>query len=338
MERIIKTGVLSFGMSGSLFHCPFLNLHSGFELKGVVERNEKKAHLTYDKIQSYHSVDAILNNPEIELIVVNTPSPTHFDFALQAIRANKHVLVEKPFTVTSKEAAKLFEEGKKNNCMVMPFQNRRYDGDFLSVKQVVESGSLGSLIEVHFRYDRYNYNISYNKTKEQPLPGNGMLYNLGPHVIDAAIALFGLPVKWSVITKSNRPNSKIDDYAHCHLEYGNGLQVFIAVSLLVANAQRSFVLHGTKGSYVKDRCDVQEMQLQSGMKPNDKDYGIELPNSEGILTTIEDGIVKHEKIKSEKSSYIHVFEDVYQTIKNGKPYPVTENQIMAQIGILESGK
>ncbi len=133
-----------------------------------------------------------------------------------------------------------------------------------------------------------------------------------------------------------RPNTQIDDYAHIHLVYPKGLQVFISTSLLVADSQPAFVLHGTRGSYIKHRTDVQEKQLQEGMKPDDPLYGIELPENKGILTTISNnGIRKQEKIASVKSSYLNVFDDVYQTIREGKPYPVTEKQIMQQLEILE---
>jgi predicted dehydrogenase len=336
MNRVIKTGVLSYGMSGRLFHCPFLNLHAGFELSAIVERTTKKANKVYPDVKSYDTIDAILNDSEIELIVINTPSSTHFEFALKALKAGKHLLVEKPFTVTSSEAKTLFLEAKKQNCHVMPFQNRRYDSDFLSVKDVVESGRLGNLIEVHFRYDRYVYDISNNQTKETAIPGNGILYNLGPHLVDAAIALFGKPLKWSKVTQANRPNSKIDDYAHVHLEYENGLQVFITASLLVADALPAFVLYGTKGAYIKKRCDVQEAQLQSGILPNHPGYGIEKSRQEGVLTTVANGFARKEKIISKKASYMNIFEAVFQTIRNGKPFPVSESQIIQQIEILEN--
>lgn len=335
MRNSIKTGVLSYGMSGSLFHCPFLNLHEGFELLGVVERSVKKAQQVYATIKSYDTVEAVFEDKDIELIVINTPSCTHFEFALKAIQSKKHVLVEKPFTVTSDEARTLYDEAEKQQVKIMPFQNRRYDSDFLSVKEVVESDRLGNLIEAHIRYDRYNLNISDNRYKEAALPGNGLLYNLGPHVIDAAIALFGMPDKWTKFKKVNRPNSRIDDFATVQLQYKNGLQVFLTVSLLVADAQKAFVLHGTKGSYVKNRCDAQEKQLKKGMLPSDPRFGLEQIGNEGILTTIENSEVKTEKITAEKSNYIQVFEDVFQSIRNEKRYPITKEQILKQIEILE---
>lgn len=133
------------------------------------------------------------------------------------------MLVEKPFTATTQEAIMLFEEAQKNKCKWVPFQNRRFDSDFLSVKKVVNSGVLGDLIEIHFRYDRYNIAISDNKVKESVAPASGVLYNLGPHVIDAAIDLFGLPDKWSKVKNKIRPHTEIDDFGFFHLQYKNGL-------------------------------------------------------------------------------------------------------------------
>ncbi len=337
MKKTIKTGVLSYGMSGKLFQCPFLNEHAGFELYAIVERSKKEAHIIYPKIISYISVDEILLDPEVELIIVNTPTNTHFEFALKAIHANKHVLVEKAFTVTSSQAKKLFREAKKNNIFILPYQNRRYDSDFLSVKKVLDSGNLGKLVEVHFRYDRYRYGIGPKVAKETEIPGSGLLYDLGPHLLDMVIALFGKPISWYKSLGYFRPKTKVDDYAQIHLIYPNQLQVFITMSMLVTEAQPSFVLHGTKGSFIRDRSDIQEKQLLEGILPGNPTYGIEDTDKYGTLTTISsDGIKNHQKITSDRSTYIHVFEDVYQTIRAGKPYPVSEEDILKQLEILES--
>jgi len=336
-RKPIKTGILSFGMSGQIFHAPFLNEHTNFDLKAVVERSEKKTHLIYPEIKSYNTIDALLADSEIELVIVNTPNPTHFEFALKALKAKKHVLLEKPFTVNSSEAKQLFKAAKKYNCSVLAYQNRRYDSDFLSVKSVLESGKLGKLVEFHLRYDRYKVTIGSKAIKETAIPGSGLAYDLGPHLLDAVISLFGTPLEWSKKLGYFRPNTQVDDYAHFYLLYPEGMKIYITTSMLVPQPQPAFILHGTKGSYVKQRADVQEQQLQEGMKPSDSLFGIEPSNKQGVLTHItDDGIKKHETIISETSSYMHVFDDVYNTIRKEKPYPVTEEQIILQLEILES--
>lgn len=336
MSREIKTGILSYGKSGRLFHCPFIALHSGFDLYAILERTKKKAQLKYPNIKSYDTIDDFLKDPEIELVVVNTPSATHFEFGLKVIQAGKHVVMEKPFTITLDEAKTLHKEAKKYNCFILPYQNRRYDSDYLSVKHVLETGKLGNLIEVHFRYDRYIYALSDNTFKESPIPGNSVMYNLGAHIVDAAISLFGEPIAWSKTSGQFRPNTQIDDYAQLHLKYPNGLQVFLTTSLLVANPMPAFLLYGVNGAYVKERVDVQEDQLEAGIKPTDLLFGIEADGKEGVLTYYENGTNKTKvNIPSIQSNYMNIFEDIYQTIRNNKPYLVTESQILKQIEILE---
>ncbi|MEA1784749.1 Gfo/Idh/MocA family oxidoreductase [Arenibacter sp. GZD96] len=336
MNKPIKTGVLSFGLSGKIFHAPFLAEHSGFEFYGIVERSKNEAQHIYPNVIRFESVEALLANTEIELVVVNTPNYTHFEFAMMALKAQKHVLVEKPFTVTSAEAQQLFEEAKKQQRYVLPYQNRRYDSDFLSLVQVLQSGKLGNLVEVHMRFDRYRYAIGPKVGKETPLPGSGLLYDLGPHLLDSLLSLFGNPLKWTKTTGHFRPHTQVDDYVHIHLEYPNQLQVFVTTSLLVAAPLPSFIVHGTKGSYVKDRTNIQEEQLLAGMSLNDPNYGIEGSENNGVLTLIDaDGTKTVTEIIPVKSSYMHVFEDVYQTIREAKPYPVTQAQILKQLEILE---
>ncbi|MCK0147367.1 Gfo/Idh/MocA family oxidoreductase [Arenibacter sp. F26102] len=334
--KTINTGILSFGMSGTLFQAPFLNEHPGFQLTAVVERSKKSAHKSYPNIKSYDTVDQLIADKDIDLVVVNTPNPTHFEFALKALKAKKHVLVEKPFCVTSSEAKELFAEAKKVDRIILPYQNRRYDSDFLSVKRVLESGKLGSLVEVHMRYDRYRHHIGPKIAKETPVPGSGLLYDLGPHLLDATIALFGYPLEWSKHTGQFRPKTQVDDYAHIHLLYPKGVQVFITMSMLVVQPQASFVLNGTKGTFVKPRTDIQEQQLLAGMSPGDPLFGIEESDNFGVLTTIvENGEKQIEKIESAKSSYINLFEDVYKSLVDGIPYPITEKDIILQLEILE---
>jgi predicted dehydrogenase len=190
---------------------------------------------------------------------------------------------------------------------------------------------LGELVEAHIRYDRYNIEIGTKPAKEHDIPGSGLFYNLGPHIIDATIALFGIPVKWTKTLGKHRPNTLVDDYAHVHLQYPDDLNVYITASLMVAEERPAFVLNGTKGSFAKMRSDIQESQLKLNMKPNDLYFGIEAENMKGKLTTISsEGIKTKEEITSKRSSYRHILEDVYQSIREGKPYPITEEHIITQ--------
>jgi len=335
MINPIKTGLLSFGMSGRLFHAPFVNAHEGFELTALVERSKKIAHENYSGIKSYDTVDALLDDETIELVIVNTPNPTHFEFTLKALQKGKHVLTEKPFTITPDKAKQLFEVAKKNQLHALPYQNRRFDSDFLSVKNVLDSGKLGRLVEVHFRYDRYRIAIGPKATKENPIPGAGLLYDLGPHLLDQVLSTFGMPLSWTKTLAHFRPHTQVDDYAHIHLAYPDNLQVFVTTSLMVVDSKPAYILNGTRGSYAKQRADIQEEQLLSGMSPNNPLYGIEKENQEGSLVTVdEEGIKQSEKVKSIKSSYLNIFDAVHKTIREGKPYPVTQEQLLAQLRIL----
>ena len=332
----IRTGILSFGMSGRLFHAPFLDSHPGFSFRSVTERHQKKVNQSYPNVKSYDTAEALIGDSELELIVVNTPNNTHFEYAKQALLAGKHVLIEKPLATSVDEATELFHLGKKLDLSVMAYQNRRWDSDFQSVKHVVESGMLGKLVEVHFRFDRYKVAIEQKAFKEEPIPGSGLAYNLGPHVLDQVISLFGRPLRCHKTTTINRPDSKVDDYGFFHFIYPDNLNVFVNISLLVPRALPAYVLHGTKGSFVKDRTDIQEKQLDQGISPLEKAYGLELPGGEGELTRVDgSGKKVTENLTALRGNYSGLFEVVYQQVRNKQPYPVTMEHIICQLEILE---
>ena len=198
MAQLIKTGLLSFGMSGKIFQAPFIDRHEGFELTAVTERSKKLAQNIYPHITSYNSVEELLADGSIELVVVNTPNFTHHEFAIQALRAGKHVLLEKPFATSVEEAKGIFEEARRQDRYVLAYHNRRHDSDFRSVKEVVASGLLGQLTEVYIRFDRYRPGIGQKAFKEtKDTAGSGLLYDLGPHLIDGLLSLFGMPESYS---------------------------------------------------------------------------------------------------------------------------------------------
>lgn len=336
MQNPIVTGILSYGMSGRLFHAPFVDSHKGFNFYAVTERTEKKSQIRYPEVISYNSVEELIADPEIELVIVNTPNNTHYEFAKKALFAGKHVLVEKPFAATSAEAKELFDLARTVNRKVMVYQNRRWDTDFQSVKTAIEGAELGKLIEVHFRFDRYRREISKKAFKENLLPASGLSYDLGPHLLDQVISLFGKPSKWFKVLRTFRPDSKVDDYMNVHLIYPGGLNVFVTASLLTAHPLPAFVLHGTNGSFIKDRTDIQEEQLNNEVSPLDKSYGVEPDGLEGLMITIDaDGNKISNYSTALKGNYSRLFDAVYAQIRKNEPYPVKEEEIIWQLEILE---
>jgi scyllo-inositol 2-dehydrogenase (NADP+) len=332
----IRTALLAYGMSGKLFQAPFLAAHPGFELHGVAERTEQRMHVDYPNIRSYPSVAEVLADPSIELVVVNTPSNTHFDLASQALRAGKHVLLEKPVATSVAQLQELLALAKQQGRHLFAYQNRRWDSDFQAVRRVVESGQLGQLFEVHIRYDRYKPALHFKKFKEEPGPGAGLLYDLGPHILDQALSLFGKPLSAVKTLGSYRPGTQVDDFFSLHLRYPAGLNVWVSSGLLIADPVPAYVLHGTQGSYQKGRTDGQEAQLLQGISPLAPEYGHEKPSQEGRLTlAAPDGTLTTTPDPAAPGDYMGLFEAVLQAIRHDVPYPIRAEQLLWQNELLE---
>ena len=331
----IRTALLAYGMSGKLFQAPFLTAHAGFELLAVAERTEQRMHRDYPGIASYSTVAALLANPALELVVVNTPSSTHFELASQALRAGKHVLLEKPVATSVAQLQALLALAKQQGRHLLAYQNRRWDSDFGAVQRIIAGGQLGQLIEAHLRFDRYKPALNVKKFKEEPGPGAGLLYDLGPHLIDQAISLFGQPLGAHKTVGYYRPGTQVDDFFTLHLRYPQGLNVWLTSSLLVAAPGPAYVLHGTLGSYQKARTDVQETQLLSGLSPLAPGYGHERPGQEGRLTlAAPDGSLSTTLDPAVPGNYLGLFEAVFQTIRHGRPYPIADEQLRWQNELL----
>ncbi|RZK46756.1 MAG: oxidoreductase, partial [Hymenobacter sp.] len=318
-SRPIVAGLLAYGMSGKLFHAPFLAQHPGFELRAVVERTQQRMAQDYPHIISYANADELLADPAIELVVVNTPNDTHFDLARRALLAGKHVLIEKPVATSAAEVRALFALGRQQGRQVLAYQNRRWDTDFAAVRRVVESGQLGALNEVHFRFDRYRPALSPKVFKEDAArPGAGLHFDLGAHVLDQALSLFGKPEAVEKTLAIHRPSSQVPDFFSLHLRYPQGLHVWLTGNMLVATPGPAYVLNGALGSYRKDRTDPQEPQLLAGTKPLDAAYGHEQPGQEGHLTLAgPDGALTTTADAAAPASYMSLFEEVYQAIRHG---------------------
>ena len=329
----INTALLSFGMSGQVFHAPFLQVHEGFNLYAVWERTKNQAQEKYPSIRTYRSLDELLNDDTIELVIVNTPSVTHYEYAKKALKANKNVIVEKPFTPTVAEGEELIALSKERNKLLSVYQNRRYDSDYKAVKKVLDEKLLGKLIEAEFHYDRFNDQLSYKVHKETPTPGVGIVYDLGSHLVDQALQLFGMPHSVFADIDIIRPNSKVDDYFELLMFY-HRFRVRIHSSLLVREQLPAYILHGSKGSFIKAKTDVQEVALQAGKVPGTPGWGAEPENEKGLLHTEKNGKIIRDYIPSFNGNYMEFYEGIYKAMRLQEPLPVTAEEGLNVIRII----
>lgn len=331
--KIINTALLSYGLSGKVFHAPFIQAHPGYRLVGSWERSKKLIANEYPEARSFQSLEEILDDSSIELVVVNTPTNTHFDFAKKALLAGKHVLVEKAFTTNTAEAIELSRLAQEKGRMLSVYQNRRWDSDFLAVRQALQDQVIGEVVEAQISFDRFNPTLSPKQHRENPGPGAGNLMDLGPHLVDIALVLFGMPQAVFGDLRACRRGSLVDDYFEVLLYYP-GLRVRLHSSYLVREPGPGFVIHGTQGTIMKSRSDIQETQLRQGMIPTDAFYGIEPPSAHGVL--YKTGIDSQDPIESPRGNYLGYFEQLYQALTAGAPIPVTAEEGIRVMRVLDA--
>ncbi len=331
----IQTALCSFGMSGKVFHAPFVHANNGYNLYGVWERSKKTVTGFYREAKSFDTLEEMLADANIELVIINTPNATHYDYAKKALLANKHIIVEKPFVIKSEEGAELIELAAKQQKKISVYHNRRYDSDAKLLKKVVAEKLLGEVSEAELHYDRFRKELSPKVHKEIPGPGNGILYDLGSHLIDEALQLFGKPEAIFADNMIMRPISKVDDYFEILLYYPCQ-RVRLKASNQVREATPAFVLHGSKGSLIKSRSDVQENDLIEGKMPDSDDWGVEPETEKGFLHTEKDGEVIKEFIAAPRGNYMEYFDQMYKAIRLDKPVPVTAEEGLEVIKVIEA--
>lgn len=333
--KTIKTALLSYGMSGQVFHAPFINLHPGFELLGSWERSKKLIQEDYPGVKSFPSLESILEDESIDLVIVNTPTSTHFEYTKKVLLAGKHALVEKAFTTTVAEAEELNALAAAKGLKLTVFQNRRWDSDFKTVQKIVKEGVLGEIVEAEFHFDRYNPDLSPKLHKETINSGAGTLKDLGPHVIDQMLCLFGMPEAVFADSRITREHSIVDDYFDVLLYYPN-FRARLKAGFFVREPNPSYVVHGKLGSFLKPRGDVQEDEAKLGKKPNLTDWGTEKPGNEGLLHTEIDGKIIRERVPTLQGNYYSLFDGMYQAIANNEAEPVTAQDGINVMKIIEA--
>ncbi len=334
-ESIIKTGICSYGMSGKLFHAPFVEAHPGFELSGIVERNNNDSRERYPNTKLFRSVEELIADNNLQLIIVNTPTHLHYEQVKMALLAGKQVVVEKPFAITVKEAEELAELAIKQNVQLSIYQNRRYDGDYSAVKKVIDEKLLGDLREVEIRYDRYRPGYGGKPHKEGDYPGAGLIYDLSPHLVDQALQLFGWPKALFADIWKMRDDVVPPDYFEI-LFYYDQLRVRLKATCVCRETVPGYMLHGMKGSFLQQRSDMQEVQLLAGAIPSLESWCPAPLKPDGLLHTEINGEVVCKQLTSAPGNYMGYYDDLYKSLTGKAPNPVAAEDGIKTIRIIEA--
>lgn len=324
---MIRTGLIGFGLGGTAFHAPLIDAVDGLELAAIGTSRRDAVAAAYPQVRAV-TAEAVIADPEIELVVVSTPNPTHFNLAQAALAAGKHVVVDKPLTPTTAEAETLIALARTRGRLLVPFHNRRWDSDFLAVQALVGSGRLGEILLFEAHWDRFRPELS-QAWKEAD--GAGQLLDLGPHMLDQALVLFGMPEAVQGDVVGQRGNSPVDDYFTLTLFYG-ARRVVLASSRIIAAARPRFALHGRGGSFVKYGLDPQEAAMRAGGSVQDPRHGLEDPAQHGVLT-LPDGST--DTIASERGDYRRFYAGVAAAIREGAAPPVAAADALAGLRLIE---
>lgn len=340
----IGVAVIGFGLAGRVFHAPFVNAVPGLKLEAIVQRKGDEAAKAYPNARILRSFEDALSDAAVQLIVIGTPNETHFALAKQALQAGKHVVIDKPFAATSAQAKELWELAWKQGVVLAPFHNRRWDGDFLTVEKLLDKKAVGRLVTYESHFDRFRPLPRENTWKESGNDANGMLFDLGPHLVDQALGLFGAPQAITASVRKDRDQTDIEDAFDITLHYPRLLAHCRATMLACDNAPR-FLLHGTLGSFKKHGLDPQEPALVAGAKVPRMGEGEWLgePESEwGTLTVApnpaDPGTLTRTKIKTEFGDYRLYYANVRDAINKTAELIVKPEDAYRVIRLLEMAR
>ncbi|KAK2734890.1 hypothetical protein FQN55_002459 [Onygenales sp. PD_40] len=341
-SKTFNVGVIGYGFSAKIFHIPFITVVPELKLYAVVQRTPKEddnAEKDHPGIKSYRSTEEMVKDPAVDVVVVTTTPETHHSLAKLALEAGKHVIVEKPFTPTSQEADELVALAKKQNRLISVYQNRRYDADYVTLYNLVKNGSLGRVTEYETHFDRHRPQMpTTGSWKTKVIPGGSAVYDLGTHLIDQIVHLFGLPKKVTGFIGSQREknDSGYEDSFTVLLHYEQLLATAKATVISPEENQLRFWVRGDKGSFKKYRLDIQEDQLKEGLRPGDKNYGKEPSDRYGILTNYHDGKLTSRAYPTvEPPTFAEYYRQFAKALAGEGDVPVRASEASAVIRLIE---
>ena len=333
MSDSIRVGLIGYGYASKTFHAPLIAGTPGMALAAVSSSDATKVHADWPGVPVVSEPKHLFNDPNIDLIVIPTPNDTHFPLAKAALEAGKHVVVDKPFTVTLSQARELDALAKSLGRLLSVFHNRRWDSDFLTVKALLSEGTLGEITFFESHFDRFRPQVR-NRWREQAGPGSGIWYDLAPHLLDQAVNLFGLPVSMTVDLAQLRPGAQTTDYFHAVLSYPQRRIVLHGTMVAAAESAR-YILHGTRGSYVKFGLDPQEERLKNGERLPQEDWGYDM--RDGVVTKVEGETLVEETLLTSPGNYPAYYAAVRDALNGTGENPVPASQAIQIMELIELG-
>jgi scyllo-inositol 2-dehydrogenase (NADP+) len=330
---VINVGLVGYGLAGSVFHAPLIGSVPQLRLSKVVTSRRDQVAKDLPGVMAVPDIENLLADPFIDLLVIASPSAHHFEHATAALLAGKHVVVDKPFATTAREADELIALAERQGLILSVFQNRRWDGDYLTARHCVEQGWLGKLFHYEVHFDRFRPQIKTG-WREEPGPGSGILYDLGAHLIDQGLHLFGMPRAVTADILAQRTGAKVEDYFHLVLDYAP-LRVILHSATLVPHPGPRFMIHGDSGSFLKCGLDGQEDALKQGLRPGDQQWGVDQPEYYGELTPAG-GVPR--KVETLRGSYEKYYELVAACLLTGTPPPVEAHDSRNGLMVIEAAQ
>lgn len=334
---MIDVGLIGFGLAGRAFHAPVIRAVPGLRLAAILQRSGNVTAQLYPDVRVVRSLEELLGMQDLRLVVIATPNETHYSLARQCLEAGRDVVVDKPFTPTLKESVELVRFAEERGRLLTVYQDRRYDGDFQAVQQIVSSGDLGRIVRFETNYDRFRPNLKPGAWRERSIAGGGILFDLAPHLIDHALLLFGLPEEISADIRIERDSAVVDDSFDLTLFYPRDFRAVLRATMLAAALRPRFVLHGTKGAYVKLSFDVQEPKLRAGRIPwEEPPTPGELEENSGVLTLANaDGTTVERRIPPGPADYRTFYANVRDAMLGRSKLAVSPQHALNVMRILE---
>jgi scyllo-inositol 2-dehydrogenase (NADP+) len=344
--KCIRVGLIGFGFAGRIFQSNVIEAVEGLELAAIVQRSGSEAAAAFPHVKIVPSVEALLEDPSIQLVVVATPNATHLPIARQCLLADRDVVIDKPFALNSGEAADLIQLARARHRLLSVYQNRRWDGDFQTVRKLLDSDQLGRLVKFESHYDRYRLAPRLHAWRENGSPGGGVLFDLGAHLVDQGLVLFGVPQSVWASVRVEREGARSDDAFDLYLHYPasmarlspsapSGLGVWLRATCLACAPGPRFALNGTLGTFRKFGIDPQEALLLAGDMFSSKPWGLETPEHWGTLTTDEGGEPVTTRIPTEPGDYRGYYINLRDALHGNAALEVTPLQAWRTIRILE---